>query len=103
MLAKYKNSFKLKKNPPKLLFLIYEIKLKNQKYKIKNLQNLPVQIIENWLTDKQNEKASRIFDDKELQLKFKEYKPKEYRYHKYDKEKMIVKMSIDSKKIIIGE
>ena len=52
------------------------------------------------MTDKQNEKASRIFDDKELQLKFKEYKPKEYRYHKYDKEKMIVKMSIDSKKII---
>ena len=36
MLAKYKNSFKLKKNPPKLLFLIYKIKLKNQKYKIKN-------------------------------------------------------------------
>ena len=64
---------------------------------------MPVQIIENWLTNKQNEKASRLFDDKELQLKFKEYKPKEDRYHKYDKEKMIVKMSIDSKKIIIGE
>ena len=46
-----------------------------------------------------------IFDDKELQLKFKEYKPKEDRYHKYDKEKMIVKMSIDSKKtaLVKGE
>ena len=37
---------------------------------------------------------------KPVDLKFKEYKPKEDRYHKYDKEKMIVKMSIDSKKII---
>ena len=52
------------------------------------------------MTDKQNEKASRLFDDKELQLKFKEYKPKEDRYHKYDNEKMIVKTSINSKKII---
>ena len=57
---------------------------------------MPVQIIENWLTDKQNKKASRLFDEKELQLKFKVYKPKEERYHKYDKEKMIAKMSIVS-------
>ena len=36
-------------------------------------EEVVVQVIENWVTDKQNERASRrIFDVKELQLKYKQ-------------------------------
>ena len=41
-------------------------------------EEIIIQVIENWLTEKQIEKASREkFDVKDLQLKFKEYKQKD--------------------------
>jgi hypothetical protein len=58
-------------------------------------EELVVLIIENWLTDKKNERAHRqIIDVKEIQLKFKENKQKDNILNMIKN-----KMSIDSKKI----
>ena len=73
------------------------LKKSNWSNKFSCEEEIIIQVIENWLTEKQIEKVSReIFDVKEVQLKFKEYKQKD------DIINMIMrKLEIESKKITV--